>query len=113
MRAPSTQARRRRIASRRGRSLPPALWVVVGTLVLFAMSLGANRVDQLQQRRTKLERELAYHQDELRRLTASYLKASSRERIVPRAKLELAMVEPDFEEKWVLTLPSLELGIIS
>ena len=75
---------------------------------LFALAWGANRVEQLECRRTDLQDEIEYQRDEYRRLLAAWLDATSREHVVPRAQFELALVEPRVEERTLLVLPEEE-----
>ena len=72
--------------------------------VLFMACWGANRVETLQRHRTSLQRELEYQRDESLRLMAAWLKATERHQIVPRATIELALVEPEASEHEIVVL---------
>lgn len=96
---------------RRFRSRVTALYTTacLGVLcALFALAWGANRVEQLERRRTDLQEQIEYERDEYRRLLAAWLDATSRHQIVPRAQRELALVEPEVEDRMLLVLPEEE-----
>ncbi len=97
---PRTRPRRRR----RRVALRSTALLAVALVTLFMACWGANRVETLQRRRTRLRKELVFQRDEYRRLMASWLKATERERIVPRAEAELALVEPTASDQQILVL---------
>jgi hypothetical protein len=102
-------ARRRRSSFLRSRRALRSGGVVVGLLVLlFTLCWGANRMEQLQRRRTALQRELTFQSDEYNRLLARWLTATCRDRIVTRAQAELGLQEPAADEKAVVVLPASE-----
>ena len=103
------RAPRRRSRLRSRRALRSGV-VVVGLLtLLFTLCWGANRMEQLQRRRTALQRELAFQTDEYNRLLARWLTATCRDRVVARAQTELGLREPGVEEKAVVVLPAAEV----
>jgi flagellar basal body-associated protein FliL len=97
------QAKQRR-RQRTRRAVLPAVLLAAGIAVLFAMSWGANEVEQAQRRQTRLLQQRSYQADELRRLRTEWLEQTSRERIVTRARLELGMVDVAAQPKEVIAL---------
>ena len=101
---------RRTRPSRWYKSMGSAGVVMLAIGLLFAMAWGANSAEQLRRERSHLTRQLSFEQDQLRRLTADYLQATSRHRIMTRAVDELGMVEASPSEKSVLALPGAEVA---
>lgn len=100
--------KRRQRPRRRFRSRMTVLYTMAGMgvlVALFALALGANRVEQLERRRTQLQEEIDYERDEYRRMLTSWIVATSREHVVARAQTELQLVEASAERRTLLVLP--------
>jgi hypothetical protein len=100
---------RRRTRPRRAHSLRALRYTaILMTLLasLFMACWGANRVEQLERRKTELQRQLEFEGDEYRRLLSEWLRATSRDEVVGRAQRELALQIPTRSEREILVLPS-------
>jgi len=98
----------RRAPRRRFRFRVTALYTSLGLGLLsclFVLAYGANRVEQLERRRTDLQEEIDFQRDEYRRLLADWLHATARERVVPRAQDELQLVEASAKDRILVVLP--------
>jgi hypothetical protein len=85
-----------------------ALYTALGLgilLSLFVLAYGANRVEQLERRRTALQQDIEFERDQYRRMLAQWLNATARERVVPRAREELQLVEARAKDRILLVLP--------
>jgi hypothetical protein len=98
---PASRPRRRTARTRNARY---ALGLVAALGILFVMALQAHQLDQLQRKRTRLSQELTYEADAYQRLVAQWYHATRRERVMPRAKAELGLEEPQGDEKEVVAL---------